>query len=222
MDEHLLNNNPTWGSNWAAGDIMYQDLNGDGTISAGDNTLANPGDRRIIGNSTPRYRYGIFLDAGYKGFDLSLFFQGVGKRDYSLGGGYFWGATGVGGVWQAAGFKEHWNFWRPEGDPLGANTNAYYPRAALDGGKNTYTQTRYLQDASYIRLKNIQLGYTFPKALIQKINLNKIRVYVSGDNLWTHSDISGVFDPEGLDGGWGSGKTYPLQKTISVGINVNF
>lgn len=221
MDKHLENNRPTWGTEWGAGDIMYQDLNGDGIISQGDNTLGNHGDRVIIGNTTPRYNYGIFLDAGYKGFDLSLFFQGVGKRDFMLGGPYFWGATGQ-GLWQAAAFNEHWDFWRPEGDPLGANTNAYYPIVNFDDGKNTKNQTRYLQDASYIRLKNIQLGYTFPKQWLQKAKINRLRVFISGDNLFTISNISGIFDPESLGGDWGQGKLYPLQKVISFGLNVNF
>lgn len=221
MDNHLANNKPTWGSKWGAGDIMYKDLDGDGKISSGNNTLADHGDLKIIGNSTPRYKYGISLDAAWKGFDLSMFFQGVGKRDYVLDGPYFWGAVGQ-GMWQAAGFKEHWDFWRPEGDPLGANLNAYYPKVEFSDGKNTQTQTRYLQDASYIRLKNIQLGYTFPQAWMQKAKIKKLRVYISGDNLWTKSSISGVFDPETLGGGWGPGKLYPLQKTISFGLNVNF
>ena len=221
MDEHLKNNRPTWGSNWGPGDIMYKDLNGDGVINDGNNTLDNPGDMKIIGNSTPRFKYGISLDVAYFGFDLSMFFQGVGKRDYALGGAYFWGAGGQ-GMWQAAGFNEHWDFWRGEDDPLGENMNAYYPKVEFGNGKNHQTQTRYLQDASYIRLKNIQLGYTFPKAWMDKIHINRLRLFISGDNLWTKSSISGVFDPETLGGQWGDGKLYPLQKVISFGLNVNF
>lgn len=221
MDAHLVNNRPSWGSKWGAGDIMYVDLNGDGKVNSGQNTLANPGDMKILGNTTPRYKYGIFLDAAYKGFDFSVFFQGVGKRDYRLDGAYFWGASGL-GMWQAAGFKEHWDFWRPEGDVLGANTNAYYPKVMFGDSRNTQSQSKYIQDASYIRMKNIQLGYTLPRALTQKARINKVRVYISGDNLWTKSKISGVFDPETLGGEWGAGKLYPLQKTISFGMNVNF
>ena len=90
----------------------------------------------------------------------------MGKRDYWLDGSLFWG-TVSGGIWQSCAFKEHWDFWRAEDDPLGSNLNAYYPRASFDGDKNQYVQTRYLQDASYIRLKNIQVGYTFPKSITQ-------------------------------------------------------
>ena len=220
MDAHLVNNKPSWGSSWSAGDIMYADLNGDGVINNGANTVDNPGDMRVIGNSTPRYNFGLTLDAAWKGIDFSVFFQGIGKRDYWLDGPYFWGANG--GMWQSAGFTEHWDFWRGEDDALGANLNAYYPRASFNGGKNQYRQTRYLQNAAYIRMKNLQIGYTLPKQWSSKAGMSSVRVYLSGDNLLTISDITGVFDPETLGGSWGDGKLYPLSRTISVGLNVNF
>ena len=221
MDAWIANNKPSFGSNWAAGDLMYKDLNGDGKVNQGALVLGDTGDYQIIGNSTPRYNFGLNLDANWKGFDLSMFWQGTLKRDYWLGGSpYFWGASG--GMWQSAGFVEHWDFWRPEGDPLGANTDAYFPRASFDGGKNQNTSTGYLQDASYIRLKNIQFGYTLPASLTSKAGMSSVRIYVSADNLLTISDITGMFDPEALGGEWGNGKLYPLQKTISVGLNVNF
>lgn len=220
MDAHLVNNKPSWGSSWSAGDIMYADLNGDGVVNNGANTVDNPGDMRVIGNSTPRYNFGLTLDAAWKGIDFSIFFQGIGKRDYWLDGPYFWGANG--GQWQSAGFTEHWDFWRGENDPLGANLGAYYPRASFDGGKNQYKQTRYLQNAAYIRVKNLQLGYTLPKQWVSKAGMSSVRVYLSGDNLLTFSDITGVFDPETLGSDWGDGKLYPLSRTISVGLNVNF
>ena len=221
MDAWIAKNNPTWGGNWSAGDVKYVDLNGDGKVNQGALTLGDTGDYQIIGNSTPRYNFGINLDANWKGFDLSMFWQGTAKRDYWLGGSpYFWGASG--GMWQSAAFAEHMDFWRPEGHELGANLDAYYPRASFDGGKNQQVSTGYLQDASYIRLKNIQLGYSLPTSLIKKAGMSSVRVYVSADNLLTISDITGMFDPEALAGGWGDGKLYPLQKTISVGLNVNF
>jgi len=220
MTTHLANNKPSWGSNWGAGDIMYKDLNGDGKVNSGSNTKTDPGDMKIIGNSTPRYLFGITLDCAWRGIDFSAFLQGVAKRDYWLSGPYFFGASG--GMWQSAGFKNHWDFWRPEGDELGANTNAYYARASFDGTKNQYTQTRYLQDASYIRLKNIQLGYTLPQIITKKAGISSVRFYVSGDNLLTFSNITGIFDPETLGGDWGDGKLYPLCKTISFGLNLTF
>lgn len=128
---------------------MYADLDGDGKISTGSNKLGDTGDRVILGNSTPRFNYGLTIDASWKGIDFRAFFQGIGKRDYWLQGPYFWGSTGL-GQWQAAGFKEHWDFWRPEGDPLGANTNAYYPRVARNGGKNTNVQSRLFAECSLL------------------------------------------------------------------------
>lgn len=86
----------------------------------------------------------------------------------------------------------------------------------------TKTQSGYLQNAAYCRLKNAQIGYTLPKAWTKKAAMESVRVYVSGDNLLTISGISDIFDPETLGGDWGPGKLYPLQRTISIGLNVNF
>ena len=219
MAEHLKKaDQKGFGNNWAAGDIMYADLNGDGKVDNGGNTLANHGDLSIIGNTSPRYNYSITLDAAWKGFDFSVMLQGIGKRDFFTNAPYFIGANT--GVWQSVGFTEHWNFWRPEGDPLGANTGAYYPRVAQNGGKNFATQTRYLQDASYMRIKNMQLGYTLSKELTSKFGVNSLRVYASVDNLVTFTKLSKIFDPEGLGGDWGTGKLYPLQRTWSLGLNI--
>ena len=218
MDAWLQNNKPTWGSNWTAGDVMYKDLNGDGVINQGSNTLGDTGDRIIIGNTTARYSTGITVDADWKGIDFSMFWQGILKRDWAFGQGdpYFWGATG--NMWQSACFVEHLDYWSED------NQDAYYPRPYLNNGiqKNQHYQTRYLQDASYMRLKNIQIGYTFPKEWTSKIGIQKLRIYFSGDNLLTFTDMADQFDPETLGGYWGSGKTYPLQKSYSFGVNLNF
>ena len=226
MDQHLASlpngGQDALGSQWSAGDIMYKDLNGDGKIDAGSSTLGDPGDKKIIGNSTPRYRFGLTLDGSWKGFDLSLFFQGVAKRDYLLSGPYFWGARN--GQWHSVGFDYHWDFFRPEGDPLGGNVDSYYPRPLFDqGSKNQQDQTRYLQNAAYVRLKNLQLGYTFPKAWVNKIGLQNLRLYFSGDNLFTITGLHGYYDPEALGAaGDQMGKVYPLSRTYSVGMNINF
>ncbi|MGL4851620.1 MAG: SusC/RagA family TonB-linked outer membrane protein [Phocaeicola sp.] len=225
MDAHLATlpngGQDALGRNWGAGDIMYKDVNGDGKIDGGAGTLGNTGDRSVIGNSTARYNFGLTLDAQWKGLDISLFFQGVGKRDYAIGGAYFWGANG--GMWQSAGFTEHLDYFRPEGHVLGANYDSYYPRPLFDGGgKNQQTQTRYLQNAAYIRLKNVQLGYTIPQHIIAKAGIQSLRFFVSGENLWTATDLISIFDPETISGGWGEGKTYPLSKVVSFGLNVNF
>lgn len=226
------------GSGWGAGDIMYADLNGDGKIDGGAGLLSDSGDKSIIGNSTPRYNYGITLDAEWKGIDISMFFQGIGKREVEVGGPYFWGA--VSNEWQSAGFDEHWDFFREEGNSLGANLDAYYPKPifnsnSLIADRNHQTQTRYLQNGAYLRMKNIQLGYTFPKKWMNTIKIQSLRVYVSGDNLLTFTKMAKMFDPETVDGRewWdtdtnqssktgNNGKVYPLSKVISFGINVNF
>ena len=225
MDAHLAKvDQSSLGTNWGAGDIMYADLDGDGKISNGTNKLGDTGDYRIIGNSTPRLKYGLTLDAAWKGFDFSIFMQGIGKRDLWLDGCYFWGANGQGNEWQSTGFTEHWDFFRPEGDPLGANLDAYYPRVNFSGGRNTQVQTRYLQNGAYLRLKNVQLGYTLPRVWTEKAGISSVRVYLSGDNLATITSLSKIFDPEatGSLAGTGSGKLYPLQRVISVGVNINF
>ena len=199
---------------WKAGDIMYADLDGDGKILSGT-SVDDPKDLKVIGNSTPRFRFGLNLGAEFKGFDLSVFFQGVAKRDYWLDGMIFWGINGD--EWSSTGYVEHWDFFRPEGDPLGANTDAYYPRPIRANNQNHYTQTRYLQNAAYIRLKNLQIGYTLPKAWVNKAGLERVRVFFSSDNLWTGTSISKNFDPEAL---YQNGMTYPLSRTLSCGINV--
>ena len=221
MDAWLVNNTPNWGSNWGAGDIMYTDLNGDGIVNSGDYTLSNHGDLTVIGNTTPRYRIGLNLDVEWKGIDFSVFFQGVMKRDWtaSAGDAYFWGAQG--NVWQSAAFEEHMDYWTTE------NTDAYYPKPYFGGiQKNQQVQSRYIQSAAYLRCKNVQLGYTLPRTWTQKARIENCRIYLSCDNAFTLTKMSSVYDPEALTGygnaGWGSGKTYPLQRTFAVGVSLNF
>lgn len=212
---------------WGAGDIMYADLNGDGTVNGGSNILGNTGDRTIIGNSTPRYRFSLDLTGDWKGFDFRVFVQGVGKRDWMPNGPYFWGASG--GMWQSAGFVEHMDFFRDENSPMvkagvaGVNTISYFPRPYFNTGKNQLTQTRYLQNAAYARLKNLQLGYTLPRILTSHAGLSRVRIYLSGENLFTVTKMISIFDPETVAlSGWNDGKTYPLAKVYSVGVNVTF
>ena len=218
MDAHLKKvDQSALGSGWTAGDIMYKDLDGDGKINGGEGTANKPGDKRIIGNSTPRYNFGLILDAAWKGFDIKVFFQGTLKRDYAAGGPMFWGATGQ-GKWQALGMKYHSDYWRED------NKGAYYPRVNWDGGRNTQTQTRYLQNAAYARLKNITIGYTLPKELTRKVYIENLRFFVSGENLLTITNFTEAGDPERIGAGYGGqiGKTYPLSKTFSFGLSVTF
>lgn len=223
MNAHLAKVNQDYmGANWAAGDIMYADLDGNGKIDGGEGTADKPGDRRIIGNSTPRYNFGLNLDASWKGFDLKIFFQGTLKRDWWADGPMFWGAND--GKWQSVAFKEHLDYFRNDpNDPLGVNLNAYYPRADWSTSKNQAVQTRYLQNAAYARLKNVTLGYTLPAELTKKFYCQNLRVFVSGENLLTITNFTKMSDPELVGvGSWGFGKTYPLSRTFSFGLSVTF
>ena len=229
MDAHLANvDQSALGSNWQAGDIMYKDVNGDGVIDGGSGVLGDTGDRSIIGNSSPRYRFSFDINGSYRNFDFRIFLQGVGKRDYMPNGPYFWGAAGE-GMWQAAGFEEHMDFFRDENSVMvqagiaDVNLDAYFPRPAFGTGKNRHTQTYFLQDASYLRLKNLQLGYTLPASLTSQAGISNFRVFLSGENLLTFTGLTSIFDPETVAlAGWNDGKTYPLAKVYSLGVEIRF
>ncbi|MFI3322753.1 MAG: TonB-dependent receptor [Rikenellaceae bacterium] len=207
---------------WAAGDIMYADINGDGKITSGSGTIYDSGDMSIIGNSTARYNFGVSLAADYKGFDISAFFQGTMKRDYATNSAYFFGNSGP-GMWQAVYMTSALDYYRADEDhPLGQNLDSYFPRPFQGVYKNTQIQTRYLLDASYIRLKNMQVGYTFSNEMLSKISLSNLRVFASAENLWTGTSLPDHLDPETLIPGSNYGCNYPLQTTVSFGINVSF
>lgn len=219
------------GSNWQGGDLMYKDINGDGKITKGT-TLDDLGDLKVIGNDTPRYQFGLNLYGEWKGIDLTLFFQGVAKRDYYFSpyggqgtggkGAVFWGAT-TGGRWESIFLKEHLDYWRDENSALGENRDAYYGRPLYYTNKNREAQTRFLQDASYIRLKNLQIGYTLPQKWTRKAYIEKLRFYFSAENVFTCTKMSKVIDPESLEvSSMKSGSSYPIAKTYSFGLSIDF
>lgn len=223
MQDWLVNNTPTWGSQWGAGDIMYSNLDGKQGIDKGSSTLEDHGDLKVIGNDNPRFRFGLTLGADWKGIDLSMFFQGVMKRDLWLSGPVFWGIDG--GKWGASISENHLDYFRPENTNsiLGPNIDSYFPAGYLGnkGDKNKEVQSRYLQNGAYMRLKNLQIGYTFPKAWMEKVRIQNLRIFFSGDNLFTITKLAKTFDPEATaSNGRSSGKTYPLSTTISFGLNV--
>ena len=243
MDAHLASlpkgGQSAIGTQWGAGDIMYKDLNGDGKISTGANTLSDHGDLKVLGDANPHYFFGIDLTADWKGFDFRCFLQGVLKHDFWPGGdsttnndnagGYFWGVRGNVSEWHIRGFVQHNDYFRAEssgleGYELPANTNSYFPRPLLsyaDGGKNQRVQSRYMQNAAYMRLKNLQLGYTLPATWTKKAGISKCRLFVSGENLLTFTSLFDVFDPETCIGGVG-GNVYPLSSTWSFGLSLTF
>jgi hypothetical protein len=215
------------------GDVKYVDVNGDGRINNGTNTADDPGDLTVIGNTTPRYQYGFRLGADYNGFDFSMFFQGVGKR--SVWGD---GALAVPGYNVSDGAMAQTfagDFWRED------RTDAYYPRpyniGAVAGGStvtgNTQVSDRYLLDMSYLRLKNITLGYTLSRRLTSKALIEKARFYVSAENLCTWDNLRGLpIDPEVVNGysmfdtsNYNSSRTgvgAPMFKNISFGVQLTF
>ncbi len=214
------------------GDLKFRDLNGDGKINRGKNTLDDPGDQKIIGNSSIRYTYGITGNVEWNHISLSAFFQGIGKRDWypSSEAAYFWGQSNRPYSFLPAFNLNRWS----EENPSQA---AYFPRyrgyTALSGTRElAITQTRYLQNASYIRLKNLTIGYSLPENMLQKLNISAIRIYFTGQNLWTYSPMFKItknFDPEVIEGSdpevnsaGGDGFSYPMQKSYTIGANLTF
>lgn len=228
MNAHLaqVNQSIIASSGWSAGDIMYADLDGDGRLSQGNYTADDSGDWTIIGNSTPRFSYGINVDMQWKGFDLRVFMQGIGKRDYWASDAVFTGPF-ANNQWQAVALEQHLDYFRPADttNPLGPNLDSYYPRPNWSGGRNFQRQTGYLQDASYFRLKNVTIGYTIPQSITRKAYIENLRIYFSAENLATITNFTGTGDPELVDAyysAYGYGKVYPLSRVLSFGLNVTF
>jgi len=182
------------------GDLIYKDLNGDGVITLDQ-------DRKVIGSAIPRYNYGLRATAGWHGFDAAIFFQGVGQAD-----GYISGAARHAYISEGSLPQEiHLDRWTPD------NTGASYPRLTYQQSHNQRLSTYWLEDASYLRLKNVQVGYTLPASLTQKFRVSLLRVYASADNLWTRSDFFYAYDPETP---LSVGGFYPQVKTVVFGLNV--
>lgn len=218
---------------WNTGDVKYEDVNGDGAVDDGANTLDDHGDLQIIGNNASHYQYGINLNAAYKGFDFSMIWRGVGKRDLWFGSNdnIFWGfRTGN----QSSLFPEHLNYFRDQpGDAYTGleigdanfNLDAYYPRPYINNeqnNKNRLVSTRYLQNAAYLRLQNVQLGYNLPNNVMERLNLSSVRLYISGENLFTFTKLPTGIDPTAVSSSWGAGKTYGADRIISLGLKVTY
>ena len=211
---------------WLPGDIRYKELDGKDGINKGDNTVSNPGDRKVIGNTSPRYSYNINLSASWKGFDLRAFFEGIGKRDLWMDSEVFWGYKT--GIWWAAVNDYHIdNSWSE------SNTNAYYPVPTWSD-RSKQVQTKYLQNAAYIRLKDLTLSYTFPKKWISSCGIDQLRIFASGANLFVGTKLFKYLDPDivsnrrtdSKDAMVGAtnadGKVYPFSRSYSFGINLTF
>lgn len=206
-----------------AGDIKYLDLDDSKTIDTGGNTLDNPGDRRIIGNNRPRYNYSIRGDFQWYGIDFQIFFQGVGKLDWMPDANCVW-------------FWNNYSYHRPSFIPKdfeekcwssaeGAdNSNALFPRrrGRIANRGNLVTSDYWLQDASYIRLKNVTLGYTLP---LKTKAVEKVRFYFSGENLWYWSPMkkwTTSIDPEVATTNAANDSMYPYSRIFSFGVDITF
>lgn len=208
------------------GDIIFKDRDHNNEISPGDATEDNPGDMVVIGNRMPRYQFGLNLNAEYKNFDISLFFNGIGKRDMWLplfpnNGQYVKGVE-----------QYQMDYWTEN------NPNAFFPRISekTATGSNYNRQTKYVKDGSYLRLKNLTIGYNCPKEWCKKWSLQNFRIFISGENLFTIHNLPEGYMPDSYDtnvGGLSMGSTasgdsysgfytYPLMRQLSFGINITF
>jgi TonB-linked SusC/RagA family outer membrane protein len=201
-----------------AGDIKILDLDGNGIISTGANTLGDPGDRRLIGNTQPRYSYGFNLTGSWNNIDIAAFFQGVGKRNWypHLEAQQFWQVYARPyGSFIPANFQD--KMWSPE------NPDAYFPLVRgyiAQNSELSVANDMYLQNIAYLRFKNLTVGYNFPATMLSKIKVQGLRVYFSAENIHTWSKMdTDYLDPEEVltDP---TGRTYPMSKTYSAGIQL--
>lgn len=207
ITEHV-SQSKLYGGEWKKGDVKYENINGDKEISPGKNTLDDHGDLSIIGNDTPRFQYGFTIGVAWKGFDASLFFQGVGKRDLWISSKRFFG---ISSEWDVP-MKATLDHWTEE------NPNGRLPRPYINGGHgNRHKSTLYLQNAAYTRLKQLSFGYTIPQEITQKIAISRARIYFTGQNLLTLTKLSNLYDPENINL-----MGYPIPKSFSFGLDITF
>jgi len=205
-----------------AGDVKYLDLNGDGKVNIGKNTVDDPGDRTIIGNSQPRYNYGLNISLQWYGFDFTIFFQGVGKMDWypSTNNQLFWGPYNR--PYATLIPKDfHTMIWSED------NPDSYYPRprgyvAQASNSELSVPNDRYLQNIAYCRLKNLTFGYSLPKSVLDKVRISQVRVYFSGENMHYWSKIhSDYIDPEMAQTNTQM-RIYPWQRSYVFGLDITF
>lgn len=222
--------------NWRPGDVKYEDLNGDGRINEGNRTLDNHGDLKIIGNRSSRYQFGISGNISYRGFDFSMLWRGVGKRDldHHLTGygsqAYFGFLTQT---WSAIN-DIHLDYYRDqpgdkytglyEGDK-NINLDAWLPRpylSSVENPKNRQVSTRYLLNGAFMRLQYVQIGYNLPERAISRLGLSKVRMHLTGDNLLTFSHMPKGVDPVAVTGFYTLGTTYGVGRGFTFGLTVQY
>lgn len=210
------------------GDVKFKNISGSGYITTGSNTNGDPGDKTVIGNITPRYEYGSRLGAEFKGFDFSIFMQGVGKRKiWGSGNLAIPGYNAKEGAMPQTFASDYWTE---------QNTGAFYPKAwdmgGADTGYNMQVQSRYLLNMAYFRIKNITLGYTLNEKLLNKLFIKNARFYTSFENFFTIDNLRGLpIDPEAVSGYTMFGGSYnlgrtgvgtPIFKSASCGLQLTF
>ena len=220
------------GYNVKPGDMKFKNLKDDAgstnMIDPATSTLADPGDRTIIGNTTPRFQYGVNAGLNFQGFDLSVLLQGVGKRDYWLSGASlfpFAGSSATDAVFQPIYYNQT-DYWKPlsttAGDPnyyVPSNPNPKLFRIynqMENIGSNTRVSDKFLSNAAYLRVKNVTLSYTFPSKWIRILKMQQLKVFGSVENLATMTTLPKGYDPESLS--W----SYPFYRTVSFGANITF
>ena len=195
------------------GDIKYKDVNGDGVV--------NDGDKVAIGATTkPNMIYGFGISASWKGLDVNVHFQGAGKTSFFIEGAtvHAFSAGEWGNILSDVANSNRWIDHEISGTMATENPNASYPRLSYGGNSNNYRQsTFWLRNGSYLRLKTLELGYSIPKPLVNKIRFNNIRLFLRGSNLLTFSSFK-LWDPEL---GSSTGTEYPLAKSLTLGLSVN-
>lgn len=233
LDDYLSKTDPkAIGVNWRTGDLRYEDINGDGKVDNGKYTVSDHGDLSIIGNDQPHYIFGIMPGFSYKGIDFSMLWTGVMKRDlyFGTGSNLYWGFNPS--WWEGALQTRNLDYFRDEpgtkyvglyeGD-ANINTDAFWPRPYLNGtemNKNyNNPNSRYLANAAFIRMQNIQLGYTLPKKWTSRLQLEKVKVYFSGDNLLTFTKLPDGIDPEVPNG---ANLTYGADRVCSFGLIISY
>lgn len=209
-----------------AGDLKFVDLDNDKILGIGSNTVDDPGDRKILGNSLASLQYGLTFSFDWLGFDVSAFFQGTGNH-YWYPSGYnmnFWGCYSYSYVsFLQRDFIQR--CWSEE------NPDAYFPRPrsySATGGELSKVNSKYLQNVRYLRFKNLTVGYTLPKKWLDKINVDKIRIYFTGENLhyWSPLKKNCIYvDPESAfsrsDDVYNH-MSYSWQKTMMFGVDITF
>ncbi len=204
----------------AAGDIKYQDVNGDGRIDIGSGTEQNHGDLIYLGNTSPRFSFGLNLGADWKGFDLGMMWQGVGKINQFLAPNL---VVPKAAAWIQP-FRAQTDTWTP------TNTDARYPRLFNFNTDNVYgnpdffngrISSHWVQEAAYIRLKNLQLGYTLPVKVTSRIKVQRLRVYFTGQDLWEATKMWFPYvDPETPSDPTRAAWAYPLFRSYAFGLNI--